>query len=43
MDYFKDVPGLDEQVKAKKIKITWRVWPVGMKPRSYKDLETTIL
>lgn len=38
MDYFKEVPGLDEQVKAKKIKITWRVWPVGMKPRSYKDL-----
>ncbi len=38
MDYFKDVPGMNEQVKPKKIKVTWRVWPVGMKPRSYKDL-----
>ena len=38
MDYFKDVPGMTEQVKPKKVKISWRVWPVGMKPRNYKDL-----
>lgn len=24
--------------EAKKIKVTWRVWPEGMKPRHYKDL-----
>jgi len=29
---------LDEQVKAKNIKLTFRVWPEGMKPRTYKDL-----